>query len=284
MATDQPVTPLTPESIEVFDRWQALILVAWALRAVPDDFVRLWRPAYDRLAAAVREALPEIVRRLADLSPEGRGAAIAFGSPSLLLQPEAAQLEGVSFRAALEQLFGTHAGAAFASYLSTIDELLEPLAVEGLADILLLIDLKEIGLFEQLKEAGGVAGRWWDALETGLLRDITGLGPADLAKTTPGRIRERIRRKSGPLARHMKTYDLEQRVLLWIRNKVSGDTQAEIALQLQEAGKVATGGDPEARIRKHVQDINKLFRVHPLGRPRKGGALAYWNQLANSGP
>ena len=282
MATDQPVAPFPAEAIVVLDRWKALILVASALRAVPDDFVRLWRPAYDRLAAAVREALPEIVRRLADLSPEGRGAAIAFGSTSLLLQPEAAQLEGVTFRAELEQLFGTHAGAAFASYLSTIDELLEPLAVEGLADILLLIDLKEIGLFEQLKEAGGVAGPWWDALETGLLRDITGLGPADLAKTTPGRVRGRIRRKSGPLRRHIETYDLEQRAHFWFMNKILSIPQAEIASRLQKAGEVAAGGDPGARIRRYIRDVNKILGTHTRGRPQKGGVLAYWSRLANS--
>ena len=281
MATDQPVTPLTPEAIEVLDRWKALILVASALRAVPDDFVRLWRPAYDRLAAAVREALPEIVRRWADLSPEGRGAAVAFGSPSLFLQPEAAQLEGVAYRAEAERLFDTHVGVALESYRALIDELLDFLAVEGLADILLLIDLKEIGLFEQLKEAGGVAGPWWDALETGLLRDLADLGPADLAKTTPGRVRGRIRRKSGPLARHIKTYDLEQRVEFWFRNKVFGVTQAEIALQLETAGDGLEGGDPERWVRRQVQDVNRLFGLSKPGRPAKGGALAYWNSLAN---
>ena len=280
MDVDQPVTPLTPETIEAVDRLTALTRVAQSLRAVP-DFVRLWRPAYDGLAAGVWEALPEIKRRWAALSPEGRGAAVALGSPSLFLQPEAAQLEGVAYRAEADRLFGTHAEAAFASYLSTIDKLLAPLAVEGLANALLSIDMKEIGLSEQLKEAGGVAGPWLDAVETGLLRDLTDLGPKDLANTTPGRVRGRIRRKSGPLARHMKTYDLKRRVQFWFVNKILGVRQADIASQLQEADEVAVAGDPEARIRKSIQDINKLFGTRQPGRPKKGGVLAYWNELAS---
>ena len=282
MATYQPVTPVTPEAIKAWDRLQAMILVALALRVVP-DFVRLWKPAYDSLAAEVREAMPVIVRRWSDLSPEGRGAAIAFGSPSLFLQPEAAQLEGAAYRAEEEGLFGPQVEAALESYQARIDMLLDPLPVEGLADTLLHIDLNEIGLFELLKEAGGVAGPWRDTLEANLLRGLTDLGPADLAKTTPGRVRERIRRKGGPLERHTKTYDLAQRVEFWFRNKVFGIPQAEIASQLQKAGEVAASGDPEARIRGYIHDINKLFGTHPRGRPRKGGAVAYWNELANSG-
>ena len=66
-------------------------------------------------------------------------------------------------------------------------------------------------------------------------------------------------------------------------NKVFGIRQADIALQLQAADGVATGGDLEARIRRSIQDINKLFGTRQPGRPRKGGALAYWNDLANPG-
>ena len=282
MATYEPVTPLTPEAIDALDRSRALILVASALRVVP-DFVRLWKPAYDDLSTALGEALPEIARRWSDLSPEGRGAAVAAGSPSLFLQPAAAQLEGAAYRSEADEVLGGQAGAALESYRARIDELLDPLAVSGLADTLLIIDLKAMGCFDQLKEAGGVAGLWRDALEANLLRGLTDLGPADLANTTPGRVRERIRRKSGPLARHFKIYDLDQRLMLWITNKVFGIPQAEIASQLQKAGEVAASGDPEARIRGYIHDINKLFGTHPQGRPRKGGAVAYWNELANSG-
>lgn len=282
MATDPPLTPLTPADIEALDRFQALGLVALALRAVP-DFVRLWRPAYDELAAAVRGARPEIVRRWADLSAEGRGAAVAFGSPSLFLQPEPARLEAVAYHAGAEGPFGTLVEAALEAYRTRIHVLLVPLHVEGLADTLLHIDLNEIGLFELLKEAGGVAGPWGDALEASLLRGLTDLGPADLAKTTPGRVRRRIRRKSGPLGRHLKTYDLPQRVQFWIINKVFGVRQADIASQLQEADELAVGGDLEARVRRSIQDVNKLFGTRRPGRPRKGAALAYWNDLANPG-
>ena len=145
--------------------------------------------------------------------------------------------------------------------------------MEGLADTLFLIHLNEIGLFELLKEAGGVAGPWRDALEANLLRGLTDLGPADLAKTTPGRVRGRIRRKSGPLARHMKTYDLAQRVQFWFINKVFGVRQADITSQLQDADEGAAAGDLEARVRRSIQDVNKLFGTRQPGRPKKGGCL-----------
>ena len=283
MEPDQRVPPITPEAIEALDRWKALIIVASALRAIP-DFVRVWKPAYDRLAAALEEARPDVMRRWTNLSPEARGAAMAFGSPSFLAQPDQAQLDGAAYRAEADQLFDAHAGAAFESYRSRIDELLDPLAVEDLANTLLMIDVKATGLFEQLKEAGGVAGPWRDALEAELFRGLTDLGPADLAKTTPGRVRGRIKRKSGRLARHLKTYDLEQRVKLWIMNKVFGIPQGAIASHLQAAGEAVASGDPAARIRRHIRDVNRLFGTHPRGRPQKGGMLAHWNQLAKSDP
>lgn len=279
MEADPRVPPQPPDAIEAWDRSAALNLVARLLREVP-AFSRLWKPAYDRLSAALHEVLPSVIQRWGGLSPEGRAAAIAFGSPSFSVQATQAQGEGAAYRADADRLFAP-AEAALMAYESQINELLAPLGVDGLAYTLLMIDLNTIGLFRRLKEAGGVAGPWRDAFETELFRDLTGLGPADLAKTPPGQVRARMKRRSGPLGRHLKTYDLLGRVELWVKNKVFGVTQADLASQLAAAPDARESADPEGRVRKSIQDVNRLFGTSQPGRPRKGGALAYWKGLSN---
>ena len=68
-----------------------------------------------------------------------------------------------------------------------------------------------------------------------MLRALADLGPADAVALSQGKMRARAQRKLGSLARHVKTYDLSQRVDLWIVNRVFGKSPLEIASEMQQA-------------------------------------------------
>ena len=278
MSTLPAATPISRDALREVDRLRALVLIATRLKEIP-AFVRLYKPVADELTTAFRVVQPAITERWAQLSPEGRGAVIAAGSPGFFLQSEDAQAEASSYLQEMDRLMKPRAGVQLGAYRVRVADLLAPLRVEGLLDALLVVELKEQGMFDRPKDASPFAGPAWDGLEAGLLRALTDLGPVDASVMPLGAIQARARRKLGSLTRHLTTYDLSQRVDLWILSRVFGKSGLQIASDMQEAGVVEPDRDPIDRVRKHLREMNKLLGSQ--SRRAEVGAFDHWNSLAN---
>ena len=131
-------------------------------------------------------------------------------------------------------------------------------------------------MFDRSKDASPFAGPAWDGLEAGLLRAFTDLGPVDASVMPLGAIQARARRKLGSLTRRLTTYDLLQRVDLWILNRVFGKSGLQIASDMQEAGAVEPDRDPIDRVRKHLREMHRRTREDEpvlIERHGKGGLM-----------
>ena len=279
MSTLPAAEPMSPRSIREVDRLVALVLIATRLREIP-ELARLLEPRADELAMALEVVQPAISGRWAQLSPEGRGAVIAAGSPGFFLQPEDAQAEASSYFREADRLMKDHVEGKLGAYRVRIAELLAPLRVEGLQDAVLVVELKQRATWDLFKDSSPLAGPSWDGLESALLRAFADIGPAAAAALSPGKIQARAQRKLGSLSHHLKTHDLSQRIDLWIQSQVFGKSAVQIASEMQEAGAVEPDGDPGDRVRKHISDMNRL-----LGSPARGrtepGAFVRWKHIAN---
>ena len=278
VSTLPAVEPMPPDAVRDLDRLRAIVLIATRLKAMP-AFVRLYKPVADELATAFGVVQPAIRERWVQLSPEGRGAVIAAGSPGFFLQPEDAQSEASSYLQEIDRLMKPRAGVQLGAYRVRVAELLAPLRVEGLLDALLVVELKEQGLFDRSKDASPLAGPAWDGLEAGILRALTDLGPVEASVMPLGAIQARARRKLGSLTRHLTTYDLPQRVDLWILNRVYGKSALQIASDMQKAGLVEQDRDPLDRVRRHLRETKELLGTQ--SRRAEVGAFDHWNSLAN---
>lgn len=144
---------------------------------------------------------------------------------------------------------------------------------------MLVVELKEQGLFDRPKDASPLAGQAWDGLEAGILGALTDLGPVEASVMPLGAIQTRARRKLGSLTRHLTTYDLPQRVDLWILNRVYGESALQIASDMRKAGLVEQDRDPLDRVRRHLRETKELLGTQ--SRRAEVGAFDHWNSLAN---
>ena len=100
------------------------------------------------------------------------------------------------------------------SYHSRLQALVEPLGVPGLLEVMEILDYIKGWEFHRCLD-GPIAGPMSDLLEASLVRWFTDLSPAEAMWETKSQIAERMERKLGPLKRHLKRWDLEQRIRLW---------------------------------------------------------------------
>ena len=278
MSTLPPAEPMPADALREVDRLLALVYIRSRLTQIP-EFIRIWQPVIEDLVTALKNVQPEIGDRWEQLSPEGRGAVIAVGAPGFLLQPEEAQVEGASYVQEAGGLMRTQVGGQLDAYRAQMAKLLAPLTVPDLEDMFLIVDLKEYGVFDRLKDAHPIAGPLRDSLESAFLRALTDFGPADAAAMPPGKVQARVQRKLGSFVRHAKTYDLVQRVDLWFLNRVLGKSPLQIASEMQETGLVEAGMDPGDRVRKYIREMNVLLDT-PHRRRAETGAFEAWKDLA----
>ena len=146
---------------------------------------------------------------------------------------------------------------------------------------MIIVDAKSLGLTRIIYDSGPIEGPYLEILEMKVMTFLTDLSPSGLAKETPGRVRKRMELKSAPLRRHLKRFNLSERIDLWVMNVVYGMTYGEIAVVLQDDEQyLAVGESPYEWVRKQVRDANHLFDVTRKGRPRKGGVLRQWKLMA----
>ena len=87
-------------------------------------------------------------------------------------------------------------------------------------------------------------------------------------------------REVSPLSRHFKRYALEQRIRLWVRNVVYGESIDSIGRELQNDADRPANTEPGDWLKKQIRDASKILGVRRLpGRPRKGGVLRHWKLI-----
>ena len=128
---------------------------------------------------------------------------------------------------------------------------------------------------------GPIAGPSPDLLQNAAIRALTDLSPVEAATETPGRLRQRARRKVAPLRWHMKRYHLAERIQLWVRNVVYGQSIGSIANELQlDEEREAHGEVPDEWIKRQIHGITGILGAkRRSGRPRKGGVLRVWKSI-----
>ena len=115
MSTLPAAEPMSAGAIRAVDRLVALVLIATRLREIP-ELAGLLEPRADELAMALEVVQPAITERWAQLSPEGRGAVIAAGSPGFFLRPEDAQAEASSYFREADRLMKDHVEGQLGAY------------------------------------------------------------------------------------------------------------------------------------------------------------------------
>jgi len=209
-------------------------------------------------------------------------------SPAPISQLYEDHIRGESQRVAqtLRHASGT-VGAAFGgdklgqAYQERLMELVEPLGVPNLVDVIKVWDIIHWRLHSIVVDSGTIEGPLRSVMQTGVLMGLTDLDPLGLATETPVRVRHRVRRKIGPLSEHLKRYDLIQRVHLWVRHVVYGERMHDIATSFQDQGGGSPNADPLGWIKTRIQETHHLLGVKRRGRPRKGGVLRLWKLAAN---
>lgn len=273
-----------PEDISVVEQIRARLILVEMLRLIP-KFTELWDQARSSVSPALDSIIPEFRDKLQNMSPEGRDALMVSSSDLGLWQlcSEEAVAEAVDFAKWLEDLCQRTNDVAkkegwTVDYRSQLQAIVEPLMVPGLVDAMMVCDMKQWGLDWP---GGSVQGPGRDLLETLLCRDLTGLGPSELALETPGRIRKKIRKSVAPLARHIQRYDLQQRIGLWVLNKVCGLTIPEITRHFDsDKAWEGVGLSSQRWIEQQIREATSVLGANvPTGRPKKRAVFGYWDKM-----
>jgi hypothetical protein len=307
-----------PERVEATDRLLGKILLILELFEIP-EFRRLWGKAFEKQYRVVEGIIACHQAALNQISPEGREAftrqaVVQIQAPEgrtvfAITESGAEVLSSYGPKAFYEALVVTKAlneatkqleqsigdqidDMGSASYRVALENLVGPLGVPNLALIIMALDWKVWGWYERLANVYPMdrslrEGGWLrEQLEAAVLKGLTDLSPAQLAKESPGRIRRRMERKVAPLMRRYfrggEPFDvLRQRIHLWIRNKVYGETLTEIARDLQsDESRRATGVSPQSWVEQQIGEATHILGAKvSSGRPRKGGVLRRWERV-----
>jgi hypothetical protein len=167
------------------------------------------------------------------------------------------------------------------SYRTDLENLVKPLGVPNLVDIMIVLDFEQWGVINVLRNRP-VGGFLREYLEAALLKEFTGLGLLELATESKSRLEQRVRRRIAPLSRHLKRYYLRQRIQLWVRNVVYGEPIKDIASRLQDdlQREKDRGYLREEWVKRQIREASKILQVkRPRGRPPKGGVLRAWKLM-----
>lgn len=275
--------PLSQEAITFTDTLLAKVLLLDYLVQIP-EFIQLWRQAREIPEAIMNTTRPRIMDIFANLSPGAREA-LVIGEKAYSLYDQDTLNEAELAAAKLKLLGDTvnddlrKAGTPV-DYRSRLEALVEPLGVPALVDFMMVKDMKDWGVDRVL--AGPVTEPARDLLESAFIRGLTDLSPMEAVSETQASIRRRVKRKISPLSRHMKRYALEQRIRLWVRNVVCGETIVKISDKIQDMQRVDTDvyTEPVEWIKKQIREASRILKVErPPGRPRKGGVLSHWKMM-----
>ena len=163
------------------------------------------------------------------------------------------------------------APSSHGNYRNELEEVAVPLGVPGLADILLLLDMRRWGTTQVVVAAGPVEGPIVDQIQMMILKGL-GIPPLDMANRRQAL--KRSQRALSPATYHLQRKDLIQPIGFWVLNKVYGKTLTQIA-QSQNF-------DPEW-VREQVREATRLLQAQvPTGRPRKEGVLRQWQMMLES--
>jgi hypothetical protein len=214
------------------------------------------------------------------LSPAGRGALLLASGKVVGLYDEHAETEARLAAIKLNQLgaavneFCQNKGIT-SDYLPILKLIVEPLGVPDLAEVIMAYDIKGWGIDRIL--AGPIDGLAHDLLASRIIHDLTNLSLADAFSETRTQFNQRVMHKVGPLARHVKKYALQQRIQLWVRNVVYGESIRQIA----ESMVPIVGYSSDDWVKQQIRDASRILGVKRLtGRPRKGGVIRHWKLMA----
>ena len=289
------VNPLNSKDIEEIDHLWGKFFLVWELFQI-EEFVALWWPALQRQSRAMQAIPTDFAHRMTRMSPEGRGAfiAMASGSEAWRLHSEDAIVEAsllanilTDGAAKASQVLGDQLNwYGSVSYRTILEYLVAPLGVSGLTEVIIAWDMEVFGWRIDESIFGNTSGPFKEYLEQGILRTLTELSPAGLAKETPGRIRARMERKVAPLRRHYFSgaepfQGLRQRIHFWVLNKVRGKTIFKVTQSLgSNKGRIDSGEFPESWVQEQIKDANRILRAKlPRGRPPKGGVIRQWKTM-----
>lgn len=288
--------PLTREAIGFLDSLLAKHMLLIELRQIP-EFAKLTWGSHYALGQVIETIRPEFVRVLEAMSPEGRAALYTMGKKPYSLHSEEAIREAEE---AATKLYSTMRQLNETEQLvrAQLELVVRPLGVPWLLDAMIVQDMRESGyldFFDQWRSgnknresdetgSGGeefMEGPWRDLVETFLVK-LTDLSPIEAALETPAHMRHRTNVKLAPLGRHTKRYDLQQRIHLWVRNVVSGNSISDIAKEFTWDGERRLSRmASEAWLRRQIREATKILGVkRPSGRPGKGGVLRTWKLMA----
>jgi uncharacterized membrane protein len=278
---DNKTSPLNREAITFFDTLLAKWLLLAELLQI-SEFAQLRSQARSIPEAVIKAIKPKLENILTGLSPEACGALIT-GEKAYSLYDRDALNEAEA--AAIKLHLLTRAVNEFLEkerikrdYQSRLEAIVKPLGVPGLVGVVMLLDLKEWGI-DRIFTAQ-VAGPSRDLLESMFIRGLTDLSPVEAMSETQASLIRRMRRKVSPLSRHVKRYALQQRIRLWVRNVVHGESIHSIARELQNNVERPADAEPGEWVKRQIRDASKILEVkRPLGRPRKGGVLRYWKLM-----
>jgi hypothetical protein len=272
-----PSSPFSPkEAIRFLDTTVAKLFLLVELREIP-EFSEEWRQAKQIPQMVIEAIMPELEEICANLSPEARGALLSLGEAAYGLYDKDTQDEAQLAATKLKPLEDAIIEGIKADYLSRLEALVEPLGVPGLVDYMRIMDCREWGLTQVSQ--GPVAGPLRDLVESSVFKAFTDLSPIEALSQTRPAIKRRITRKISPVTQHIKRYDLVQRIRLWVRNVVYGESIKDIASRLQaDLQRVEDKGyNRDQWIKKQIRDTSRILGFkRPPGRPRKGGVLRQW--------
>jgi hypothetical protein len=276
---DKKTVPLTQEVIDSADTLMAKCLLVLALVEI-DEFTMLWSRAKQIPDVIIKTIRPKLEEISTSLSPAGRGALLAASVEVTGLYDEHTEAEALLAATKLKRLgeavneFCQNKGIT-PDYLPILKLLVEPLGVPDLAEVIMAYDIKEWGIDRIL--AGPIDGLAHDLLASRIIHDLTDLSLADAFSETRTQFNQRVMHKVGPLARHVKKYALLQRIQLWVRNVVYGESIRQIA----ESMVPNVGYSSDDWVKQQIQDASRILGVKRLtGRPRKGGVIRDWKLMA----
>ena len=276
---DKKTVPLTQEVIDSADTLMAKCWLVLALVEI-DEFTVLWSRAKQIPDVIIKTIRPKLEEISTSLSPTGRGALLAASGEVTGLYDEHTEAEALLAATKLNRLGDAinelcQNNGITSDYLPILKLLVEPLGVPDLAEVIMAYDIKEWGIDRIL--AGPIDGLAHDLLASRIIQDLTDLSLADAFSETRTQFNQRVMHKVGPLARHVKKYALQQRIQLWVRNVVYGESIRQIA----ESMVPNVGYSSDDWVKQQIQDASRILGVKRLtGRPRKGGVIRHWKLIA----
>jgi len=277
--------PLSRETIYFIDTFLAKGLLVVELCQIP-EFIALWQRARQTVPTEVMEiALSHLNEIFGNLSPEALGALLMgegahlFYDQVAISQAEEAAMKLHRMSIAVDDALKK--ARVEVSYRADLENLVKPLGVPNLVDIMIVLDFEQWGVINVLRNRP-VGGFLREYLEATLLKEFTGLGLLELATESKSRLEQRVRRRIAPLSRHLKRYYLRQRIQLWVRNVVYGEPIRDIASRLQDDLQRArdAGYLREEWVKRQIREASKILEVkRPPGRPPKGGVLRVWKLM-----